>query len=91
MDFGLTDKTAVVTGGSSGIGLATADMLLGEGARVVICARDEARLESAAADLGSRHDAARVRAVKCDVLDPADVTALRDRVEQEFGGRRCPG
>lgn len=86
MDFGLKDRVAVVTGGSSGIGLATADLLLGEGARVAICGRDGSRLQRAADDLGSRHDAGRVLAVSCDVLKPDDVTALRGRVEGTFGG-----
>ena len=45
MDLGLTDKPVVVTGGSSGIGLATARLLLEEGARVAICARGAERLE----------------------------------------------
>src|SRR5438093_668096 len=47
MDLGLQDRVAVVTGGSSGIGLATARQLLAEGALVAICGRDEARLAAA--------------------------------------------
>ena len=42
--MGLADRVAVVTGGSSGIGLATVEMLLGEGARVAFCGRDRDRL-----------------------------------------------
>ena len=85
MDYGLTDKVAVVTGGSSGIGLATANMLLGEGARVAICGRDGDRLKSAADDLGSRHGSDRLLPVRCDVLESSDVTDLRSRVEDAFG------
>ena len=51
MDLGLQDKVAVVTGGTSGIGLATARLLLAEGAAVAICGRDEARLAAAKASL----------------------------------------
>ena len=40
MDLGLNGRTAVVTGGSSGIGLATVELLLAEGANVAFCGRD---------------------------------------------------
>ena len=49
MDLKLANRIAVVTGGSSGIGLATAKLLLEGGARVAICGRNEARLASAKA------------------------------------------
>ena len=48
MDLGLTDKVAIVTGSSRGLGLASAAALLREGCRVTICARGEARLKEAA-------------------------------------------
>ena len=51
MDLGLTDKVAIVTGSSRGLGLASALALVQEGCRVAICARGEARLEEAATEL----------------------------------------
>ena len=52
MDLGYAGRVAVVTGGTSGIGLACARLLLAEGASVAISGRDEARLASAREALG---------------------------------------
>lgn len=52
MDLGLTDRHVVVTGASSGLGFAVAEVLVAEGARVTIVARDEGRTTAAAARLG---------------------------------------
>jgi 3-oxoacyl-[acyl-carrier protein] reductase len=52
MDLGLTDRVYVVTGASRGLGLACSQALVAEGARVVMCARDEKSLTSAADALG---------------------------------------
>jgi 3-oxoacyl-[acyl-carrier protein] reductase len=65
MDLEISGRTAVVTGASSGIGLATARALAAEGARVLMVARDEARLAEAAATVGG--DATTLAA---DVTDP---------------------
>jgi 3-oxoacyl-[acyl-carrier protein] reductase len=77
MDLQLHDKVAIVTGGSKGLGLASARALVAEGARVVICARGEEALQSAAATLRSlagRDDA--VLAVNADVSQAAAVEHL---------------
>ncbi len=71
--FDLSGRTAVVTGGSSGIGLATVDLLLRQGAAVAFCGRDEQRLRQAEAGLRERHPAARLLAEACDVLEPDSV------------------
>jgi 3-oxoacyl-[acyl-carrier protein] reductase len=52
MDLGLTDRVYVVTGASRGLGLACAQALVAEGARVVMCSRDEKSLTAAADALG---------------------------------------
>lgn len=72
MDLGLSGRVVLVTGGSDGLGAATAAALLDEGARVAICGRDEDRLARTAAALEDRApgpDA--VLAVRADVTDPA--------------------
>ncbi len=83
--FAVEGLTAVVTGGSSGIGLATARLLLASGARVAICGRDAARLETAHAALAQESGSERVLAQRCDVLDEASVAALIAVVRQRFG------
>lgn len=78
MDLGLADKVFLVTGGSRGLGLATAAALAAEGARVVLSARDEAALAEAAAGLGGQ--AAWVAADNADPDAPQRlVAAARDR------------
>jgi 3-oxoacyl-[acyl-carrier protein] reductase len=52
MDLGLTDRVFVVTGGSRGLGRATAEVLVAEGARVVLAARDPKQLNATVASLG---------------------------------------
>ena len=86
MDLGLTNSIAVVTGGSSGIGLATARLLLADGARVAICGRDAARLAAAVEQLGTPN-ADVLRAERCDVLDQAQVDAFAQKIAEWGGGR----
>ena len=57
MDLGLRDRVFVVTGASRGLGLATAQALVADGARVVLCSRDEERLSAAAESLGGANHA----------------------------------
>lgn len=72
----LTGRTAVVTGGGSGLGAAIARALHAVGASVVVVGRDTAKLDAVVAELGPR-----ARAVACDVADPASVDALRSALE----------
>ncbi|WP_227997907.1 SDR family NAD(P)-dependent oxidoreductase [Nocardia australiensis] len=75
-------RTAVVTGGSSGIGFATAQALVARGDKVVIGGRDGDKLAQAARTLGS---AEQVRFVAGDSADPATATALVSAAVEAFG------
>lgn len=80
-------QVAVVTGGSSGIGLATVRLLLDCGARVALCARNEGRLEDVAAVLRRDHGEDRVLASALSVLEADAVTGFAAEVQDRFG--RC--
>jgi len=74
----LQGSVALVTGGASGIGLATARRLAAEGARVVVADRDDERAHGVAADIGGE-------AVALDVTDPAGVRSAVEHVGEAFG------
>ncbi|MDK9698266.1 MAG: SDR family oxidoreductase [Siculibacillus sp.] len=86
MDLDLTGRTIVVTGGTSGIGLATVRVLLGEGARVAFCGRDGERLDRVAADLAAVHGGDRVLARRCDVTSADEVAVFATAVGAWGGG-----
>ncbi|MFM0093993.1 SDR family oxidoreductase [Paraburkholderia nemoris] len=81
----LTGQVAVVTGGSSGIGLATAQLFLRAGASVAICGRDSERLTQAEASLEAQFPQAQLLAQTCDVLDADEVAAFAQAVQARFG------
>ena len=79
----LTGKTAVVTGGASGIGFGIARALAGAGMRVAIADVEDAALERARASLAS--SGGDVLAVRADVTDRGVLAAAADEVEEAFG------
>lgn len=81
----LVGRVAVVTGGSSGIGLATVELLLECGAAVALCGRNAGRLDSAVAGLREKHAGARLFTQPCDVLDGPSVRAFAAASEAALG------
>ena len=75
----LTGKIALVTGGGSGIGAASAKALLDEGATVAIAGRDQKKLDAVAKELGA------VLPLACDVADQKQVAALVKQVTEKLG------
>jgi NAD(P)-dependent dehydrogenase (short-subunit alcohol dehydrogenase family) len=82
----LRDRVAIVTGASQGLGFEIAGKYLQAGARLMICARDGARLNEACGALARQaSDRQVVRAVTADISQEADVARLLDSTLQEFG------
>jgi 3-oxoacyl-[acyl-carrier protein] reductase len=79
VDLGLKGRTAVVCGASSGLGLATAEALAGEGANVTMLARRRGELEREAERIGAL-------AVRCDVTLPQDLERAVAKTIEAFGG-----
>ncbi|QPH55207.1 SDR family NAD(P)-dependent oxidoreductase [Pontivivens ytuae] len=78
--YDLTGKTALITGGSTGIGLATARLLTARGARVLVTGRNQGRLDAAMEAVPG------LEAVASDAADPGDIATLAGDVKARFGG-----
>lgn len=80
MDLGLRDRACVITGGSRGIGLATAKLLAAEGAQPLLVGRSEQALVAAAAECGGRAEI-----LALDITDPGAGERIAAACEQRFG------
>ena len=79
MDLGLKDKIVLITGGSKGIGYACAKLFLSEGARVAICSRSQANIDTALSKLSG------ARGYAADLTSDEQALAVVDKVEAEIG------
>jgi 3-oxoacyl-[acyl-carrier protein] reductase len=84
MDLGIKGKTALVVAASKGMGKASALGLAAEGARVVMCARGEAALKDAAAEV--KQTGAEVLALSADASRAADISKVVAEANRAFGG-----
>jgi 3-oxoacyl-[acyl-carrier protein] reductase len=80
MDLGLRERRALVLGGSTGLGRAVAAALVAEGARVAICARNKARVEAAARELGA------VAGLPCDLSIRGAARTVVETASKRLGG-----
>ncbi|HEV8129577.1 MAG TPA: SDR family oxidoreductase [Candidatus Eisenbacteria bacterium] len=85
MSESIQGRVAIITGSTKGIGLGIAKALLAEGARVAISARNAREVDSVSKELGREH-MGRVLGKACDVRQEAEVRALFDAVDREWGG-----
>ena len=76
----LAGKTALITGGTTGIGLATAKLFIEEGARVAISGQDQSRVDAAAGEIGADG-----LAIRADMRSLSDIDAMIAEVEDRFG------
>ncbi|MEO8908363.1 MAG: SDR family oxidoreductase [Microbacteriaceae bacterium] len=84
MDLGLTDRVIIVTGATSGLGLASARVLLDEGARVLLSSRSPERVSEAVATLETEYGD-RVRGMAADNADTATAARLVDEATGTWG------
>src|SRR5688572_12612022 len=85
MDFGLKGKRAIVMAASRGLGYASALGLAREGCHLVICSRDQARIDTAA-DTIRKETGARVKALTADVSSATEAKRLVETAVAEYGG-----
>ncbi|MTD52911.1 SDR family oxidoreductase [Amycolatopsis pithecellobii] len=85
MDLGLTDKVAIVGGGSDGLGYAIADRLLSEGAFVTIFARRAEKIAAATERLAGKYGEKRVLGLAGDCSDAADLDRVTASTVERFG------
>ena len=79
MMISFKNSIVLITGGGSGIGLALAKEFIGEGATVIICGRNQEKLEAASKEISG------LQSVPCDVTSKEDCTRLLHGIDAQFG------
>jgi NAD(P)-dependent dehydrogenase (short-subunit alcohol dehydrogenase family) len=85
MEVRLDGKTAIVTGGSKGLGLAIAEEYAASGADVAILARDQGALAEAKQKIQARGGKGKILAISCDVSKAGPIQAACEQANREFG------
>ena len=86
MDLGIKGRTALITGGDSGIGLETAKLLLAEGVKLILSDLDKKELDDAVNKLKKEYNNAEVIGMPADLIDDKAVNKLADTIKKEHGG-----
>src|SRR4051794_41531718 len=85
MDLGLDGRVYIVTGGSGGLGRATAEALVADGARVVLSGRHQETVDAAARELSAQAGAEAAVGVVADNADPGTPARLVEQARSSFG------
>lgn len=85
LDKDLENKIIVITGGSSGIGLCTAEKLLSEKARVVIIGKNKEKLLNAKSELLKKYPESNLFAYQCDIRNEEEITSIFDKIKKDHG------
>ncbi|MGH8663610.1 MAG: SDR family NAD(P)-dependent oxidoreductase [Burkholderiales bacterium] len=80
----LDGQVAIITGGTRGIGRATAELFAASGAKLALCARDQRALDETAAQISDKHGT-KVVGISADILDAAAMKMFVDRAGNDFG------
>ncbi|MDB5255942.1 MAG: ketoacyl reductase [Chitinophagaceae bacterium] len=86
MNLNIQHKTAVITGGDSGIGMHTALLLANEGVTIVLSDREKDKLEQTAQQIRQQVPQARIHTITCDINTNDSVLQLAQEVAKQFGG-----
>ena len=86
MNLNIKNKTAVITGGDSGIGMHTAILLANEGVTIVLSDLEKEKLEQSAKKIREQSPEASVHTITCDINDNNSVLQMAKEVAKQFGG-----
>lgn len=86
MDLKIKNKVALITGGDSGIGMATAALLAAEGVKIVLSDLKQDKADNAAIELRKKIAGSEIFPMACDINDNKSVLKLADKIKVELGG-----